>query len=264
MRTGGWRPPLELTPAAVAAIRETVEETAVPVGLSPPPDANAALGIQDALIADRPFADILDETGLSIDAAALTPFARWVPKFHAVRRFDTMFFVARCPSGDWQPRVVERECAGAYWFTAAEVLERDRQRRSAPDLSDAADPGAAGAALVVRADPRRRARLSDRAGDAVGRGDGRRAFHHHPRPSWLSGDAGEARRAMARLSAPPSRVCFTYDKGDPPRRIPFMTGWAEAYFRWFDRCLFISNMLTRSLPPKTFFSLSSARISLLF
>jgi len=114
-------------PAAVAAIRETVEETAVPVGLSPPPDANAALGIQDALIADRPFADILDETGLSIDAAALTPFARWVPKFHAVRRFDTMFFVARCPSGDWQPRVVEGECAGAYWLTAAEILERDRR-----------------------------------------------------------------------------------------------------------------------------------------
>jgi len=114
-------------PAAVAGIRETVEETAVPVGLSPPPDANAALGIQDALIADRPFADILDETGLSIDAAALTPFARWVPKFHAVRRFDTMFFVARCPSGDWQPRVVEGECAGAYWLTAAEILERDRR-----------------------------------------------------------------------------------------------------------------------------------------
>jgi 8-oxo-dGTP pyrophosphatase MutT (NUDIX family) len=114
-------------PAAVAAIRETVEETAVPVGLSPPPDANAALGIQDALIADRPFADILDETGLSIDAPALTPFARWVPKFHAVRRFDTMFFVARCPSGDWQPRVVEGECAGAYWLTAAEILERDRR-----------------------------------------------------------------------------------------------------------------------------------------
>jgi len=114
-------------PAAVAAIRETVEETAVPVGLSPPPDANATLGIQDALIADRAFADILDETGLSIDAAAFTPFARWVPKFHAVRRFDTMFFVARCPSGDWQPRVVEGECAGAYWLTAAEILERDRR-----------------------------------------------------------------------------------------------------------------------------------------
>ncbi len=57
---------------------------------------------------------------------ALTPFARWVPKFHAVRRFDTLFFVARCPAGDWQPRVVEGECAGAAWLSAIEVLERDR------------------------------------------------------------------------------------------------------------------------------------------
>jgi hypothetical protein len=57
----------------------------------------------------------------------LTPFARWVPKFHAVRRFDTMFFVARCPPGDWRPRVIEGECAGAFWLSASEVLERDRR-----------------------------------------------------------------------------------------------------------------------------------------
>jgi hypothetical protein len=50
-----------------------------------------------------------------------------VPKFHAVRRFDTLFFVAEAPSGDWQPRVIEGECAGAYWLTAAEVLKRDRR-----------------------------------------------------------------------------------------------------------------------------------------
>ena len=37
-----------------------------------------------------------------------------------------MFFVARCPAGDWEPRVIEGECAGAYWLTAAEVLDRDR------------------------------------------------------------------------------------------------------------------------------------------
>jgi hypothetical protein len=43
-----------------------------------------------------------------------------------VRRFDTLFFVARCPEGEWEPRVIEGECAGADWLTAAEVLERDR------------------------------------------------------------------------------------------------------------------------------------------
>ncbi|MFL6720689.1 MAG: NUDIX hydrolase [Sphingomonas sp.] len=113
-------------PAAVAAIRETIEETAVPAGLSPLPDGAAARSLQDALVADRHFAELLQEHGLELDAEALTPFARWVPKFHAVRRFDTMFFIARCPRGQWQPRVVERECAGAEWLSAAEVLERDR------------------------------------------------------------------------------------------------------------------------------------------
>jgi len=43
-----------------------------------------------------------------------------------VRRFDTLCFVARCPAGDWQPGVIEGECAGAEWLSAAQVLERDR------------------------------------------------------------------------------------------------------------------------------------------
>ena len=115
---------LDVDPHAVAAIRETVEETAVPVGLDPVPDPDAAARLQMQLIADTPLADALGD--LRIDADALTPFARWVPKFHAVRRFDTLFFVAEAPPGEWQPRVIEGECAGAYWLSAAEVLERDR------------------------------------------------------------------------------------------------------------------------------------------
>src|SRR5438477_11093505 len=47
-----------IDPAAVAAIRETIEETAVPIGLSPPPDESTALQLQDALVADRPFAEL--------------------------------------------------------------------------------------------------------------------------------------------------------------------------------------------------------------
>ncbi|MES2120628.1 MAG: NUDIX hydrolase [Pseudomonadota bacterium] len=117
---------LGVDPAAVAAIRETIEETAVPAGLSPVPDAEAALGLQARLVADQDFGGLLDEAGLSLHAAALTPFARWVPRFHAVRRFDTLFYVAPCPTGDWRPRVVEGECAGAAWVRAAEVLEREQ------------------------------------------------------------------------------------------------------------------------------------------
>jgi 8-oxo-dGTP pyrophosphatase MutT (NUDIX family) len=117
---------LGIDAAAIAAIRETVEETAIPVGLDPVPLDADAVELQRALVSDQPFADLLGSARFSIDAAALTPFARWVPKFHAVRRFDTLFFVARCPPGEWQPRVVEGECAGADWLTAAELLDRDR------------------------------------------------------------------------------------------------------------------------------------------
>jgi 8-oxo-dGTP pyrophosphatase MutT (NUDIX family) len=118
---------LGLEAALIASVRETIEETAIPVGLAPLPSPELALGLQQKLVADEPLASVLEACGLSVDASALTPFARWVPKFHAVRRFDTLFYVARCPEGDWEPRVVAGECAGAAWVSAAEVLEREQR-----------------------------------------------------------------------------------------------------------------------------------------
>jgi 8-oxo-dGTP pyrophosphatase MutT (NUDIX family) len=110
--------------AKVAAIRETLEEVAIPVAIEPLPLADQALELQRRLIADLPLADAVDVAHLRLDA--LTPFARWLPKFHAKRRFDTLFFLARAPEGDWTPNTIPGECAGAEWVTAAEVLERDR------------------------------------------------------------------------------------------------------------------------------------------
>jgi 8-oxo-dGTP pyrophosphatase MutT (NUDIX family) len=113
--------------AAVAAIRETLEETAIPVGLSPIPPVGVAIALQSALLDDRPFQTLLGEHGLSLSLDALTPLARWVPKFHATRRFDTLFFVARAPEGEWEPNFVAGECSGAFWITAADALERERR-----------------------------------------------------------------------------------------------------------------------------------------
>ena len=109
--------------AIVAALRETLEETAIPVGLSPTPDPAAALDLQRQLLAGSSLCDL----GIALDPAALQPFARWVPKFHAVRRFDTMFYVAACPPGNWHPHVIEGECARAEWVAAAEVLGREQR-----------------------------------------------------------------------------------------------------------------------------------------
>lgn len=112
--------------AAIAAVRETLEETAIPVALDPLPSAAVAGQLQQALVADQPFAGLLADAGLSLDPALLTPFSRWVPKFHAARRFDTLFFIAPAPPGEWRPMTIERECAGAEWLTAEQVLHRDR------------------------------------------------------------------------------------------------------------------------------------------
>jgi 8-oxo-dGTP pyrophosphatase MutT (NUDIX family) len=124
-RRDGERHALE--PGLMAAVRETLEETAVPVGIHPLPDPATAAGLQEQLLAGADLGGLLTGNGLRIDGSALTPFARWVPKFHAVRRFDTMFYVAQCPPGDWQPRVVAGECAGAYWLSAQETLDREER-----------------------------------------------------------------------------------------------------------------------------------------
>lgn len=118
---------LGIDPHSIAAIRETIEETAVPAGLASPPRPEHCLEIQAALAASEDFAHVLDQSGIRIDPDALTPFARWVPRFHAVRRFDTMFYAAPCPPGDWEPKVIAGECAGAHWLTAAEALAREER-----------------------------------------------------------------------------------------------------------------------------------------
>ena len=112
--------------AVVAAVRESIEETAIPVGLTPVPGPDLAATLQTQLLADQPLADVLIAHTLALDPPALMPFARWVPQFHAVRRFDTLFYVARAPEGDWAPRVIAGECAAAEWVRAADVLERER------------------------------------------------------------------------------------------------------------------------------------------
>lgn len=111
--------------AIVAAVRETLEEAAVPVALKPLPSPELALELQRALLAETPLTVLLDRHRLTLDPAALTRFARWLPPSHVHRRFDTLFFLAQAPQGEWQPHVGEAENRSAEWITAEEVLKRD-------------------------------------------------------------------------------------------------------------------------------------------
>lgn len=109
-------------PARIAAIRETIEETGLAVGLAPTPDPAAIQSLRDGIAAGQPFAPLLAGHGLAVDAGALTPFARWCPNFRETRRFDTMFFLAEAPAGAAEPSVSAHEAVRAFWASAAEIL----------------------------------------------------------------------------------------------------------------------------------------------
>lgn len=118
--------------AKIAAIRECLEESAVPAGLSPCPASGLAREFQDALLAGRDFGAILERCGIALDLDALTAFARWRPGPEVSRRFDTSFFIARAPQVDLEPRAASGECVSARWVGAREML--DDQVRGAATL----------------------------------------------------------------------------------------------------------------------------------
>ena len=108
--------------ARIAAIRETVEETAIPAGFTRPPDPATVAELQHALAEGELFSRLVDAHGLELDLAALAPFSRWMPTFDIPRRFDTLFFVAAAPPGDWTARPATAEAARSFWASAGDAL----------------------------------------------------------------------------------------------------------------------------------------------
>ena len=109
-------------PARLAAIRETIEETAIVPAVAPPADPALALDLRDGIAQGRPLLDLLADHGLALDLDSLTPFARWCPNFRETRRFDTLFFLAEAPPGAAEPRISEAEAVRAFWASAADIL----------------------------------------------------------------------------------------------------------------------------------------------
>lgn len=106
----------------IAAIRETIEEAGLPLGLDPLPDAERVATLRHGLHAGAPFAPLLADNGLALDLAALTPFARWRPAHEHARVFDTLFYVARLPDGAPEPTVDATENVRLFWASAEAVL----------------------------------------------------------------------------------------------------------------------------------------------
>jgi len=108
--------------AKTAAIRETLEETGVAAGLSPPPHFDEAASLRAGLLAGRPFHRLLLDAPFRLDLEALVPFARWCPNFRETRRFDAAFFLAQAPPDVAEATAQSGEASRVFWASAAEVL----------------------------------------------------------------------------------------------------------------------------------------------
>jgi 8-oxo-dGTP pyrophosphatase MutT (NUDIX family) len=117
-----FHPDIPDAPARIAAIRETVEEAGLAIGLTPPPASDTLGDLRRKLHEGVPFGRALDEAGLSLDLTQLTPFARWLPAHRHMRIFDTLFFLARAPEGE--ATVDETENVRLTWTTAQGLLDQ--------------------------------------------------------------------------------------------------------------------------------------------
>lgn len=72
------------------------------------------------------FTELLEETGLDVDASLLKPSGRWVGKSEKGVWFDTFTFIAELPEGQ-EPDVTTGEASDANWFPPTLLLDGWRQ-----------------------------------------------------------------------------------------------------------------------------------------
>jgi 8-oxo-dGTP pyrophosphatase MutT (NUDIX family) len=109
--------------ARIAAIRETIEEAALPVGFATVPAASTIATIRAALGSGATFGEALAAAGATLDLDALVPFARWRPEYSPVRRYDTRFYLAALPADAPAPQVDGTENVRLCWSSAQAMLD---------------------------------------------------------------------------------------------------------------------------------------------
>lgn len=114
-----------------AAVRETFEECGVllasPAQGAPgraqraPADGSRAADRERLLTGEHTLAELLTARGMVLRSDLLRPWAHWVTPATYPRRYDTRFFLARCPEHQ-RPEHVGGESAESRWWSAAGAL----------------------------------------------------------------------------------------------------------------------------------------------
>ena len=106
----------------IAAVRETLEETGLAVGLTGPVDAARAAEARALLQGTGRLQDVLEAFDWALDFDALVPLARWWPRHRNMRVFDTRFYLANLGTGAVEVTADATENRHLFWASAAEAL----------------------------------------------------------------------------------------------------------------------------------------------
>jgi len=112
----------------IAAIRETIEEVGIPIGIWPTPTAELVVMWRTALKSGSPLGPLLAAAECHMDLRHLIPFARWCPNLSTERRFDTRFYIARAQGNAAVTHDVD-EATHHIWLTAQEALDDAKSDR---------------------------------------------------------------------------------------------------------------------------------------
>lgn len=108
----------------IAAVRETLEETGLAVGLNGRIDANLAAEARALLLDRGAIEPVLERYRLSLDLGALVPFARWLPEgLPHSRIFDTRFYLTDLGTGAVDITVDATENTHLFWASARQALQ---------------------------------------------------------------------------------------------------------------------------------------------
>ncbi|MEE4152711.1 MAG: NUDIX domain-containing protein [Erythrobacter sp.] len=121
---GGTDLPVDEAAHQIAAIRETLEETGLALGLAGDISAQSAAEARALLEKTGALGPVLEKFCWSLDFAAITPFARWFPKSEQLARvYDTRFYLADLGTGDVAISIDRAENTRLFWTSPQAALE---------------------------------------------------------------------------------------------------------------------------------------------
>lgn len=108
----------------IAAIRETLEETGLALGLAGDIDASKAAEARAMLEKRNELEPVLKAFGWTLDLDQIVPFARWFPKNENLSRvYDTRFYLADLGTGEVDVSIDNSENTRLFWTSAKGALK---------------------------------------------------------------------------------------------------------------------------------------------